>query len=133
MAQSSFQGIGWAFPVAVDGAGRISPAADVEAIERSIVLILGTARGERLMRPDFGSDLHSFVFKPLSETNKARLATAVKNALTAWEPRIRVLAVEVRASLQDPATALIAIEYQMRKSNTRANLVYPFYLGGVER
>lgn len=124
---TSFRGTGWAHPVAA-AAGRLEEVSERPAIERSIELILGTAKGERLMRPDFGSGLHDFVFKPLSATNRARMATAVKQALQAWEPRIRVLDVTVRVTPQEPARALISIDYEIRRSNTQANLVYPFYV-----
>lgn len=131
MAIDTFRGVGWAFPVAIGADGTIKTAAGGEAINRSIELVLGTARGERQMRPDFGCDLHTFLFKPLNDINKGRMATAVKQALTTWEPRIRVLGVEITVDRADPATALIDIEYELRASNTRTNLVYPFYLQGV--
>ena len=131
MAESSFLGVGWAFPADVDQTGNVLRAKDTAVIDRSIELILGTAKGERLMRPDFGSDLQDFLFKPLSDNNKSRMATVVKDALMAWERRIRVLSITVTASPQDPATALISIDYEVRSSNTKGNLVYPFYLQGV--
>lgn len=133
MVETAFRGRGWAFPVAVDKDGRIKQVGDIEAINRSIILILRTAKGERLMRPDFGSDLHGFLFKPLNEANRGRMATTVKQALNAWEPRIRVRDVTVTVSPGDPSTALIDIEYEVRSSNTKANLVYPFYVKGLAK
>lgn len=130
MAQTGFLGSGLDFPVRIGADGQFVRASDAKAIERAITLVLGTARGERLMRPDFGSDLSDFLFQPFNDVNRGRMATAVQNALIAWEPRIRVLAVRVTASPGDPATALIDIEYEIRSSNTRRNLVYPFYLDG---
>lgn len=132
MTESQFRGTGWAYPVNVGEDGSISRAIDSETIERSIELILGTAKGERLMRPDFGSDLHRFLFKPLSAINRSRMATTVKDALMAWEPRIRVLDIKVEVNPQRPSTALIHIEYKVRASNTKSNLVYPFYIRGIE-
>lgn len=117
-------------PVQVDERGRIVHAEERDAIDHSIALILGTAKGERIMRPDFGSDLHDFAFKPLSPVNLQRMATAVKTALVTWEPRIRVRGVEARQSPQDYTTALISIDYEIRRSNVRQNLVYPFYSQG---
>ncbi len=128
MVGSSFQGTGWRHPVAVDDSGRIRKVDGGEAIDRSIALILGTAKGQRLMRPDFGSDLPDFVFKPLSEGNRTRMATAVKKAINTWEPRVRVLAVEVTISPRERAQALISIDYEIRSANTKRNLVYPFYV-----
>ncbi len=131
-ATSQFRGTGWAYPVKVDDDGNLSKATDVDAIYRSIKLILGTAKGERLMRPDFGSELYSFLFKPLSAVNRSRMATTVKEALMAWEPRIRVLDIKVEVSLQSSTTALVDIEFEIRASNTKTNYVYPFYLQGNE-
>ena len=88
---SEFIGTGWAFPVTLDSDGRVAAVSDLGVINRSIELILGTAKGERLMRPDFGSDLFEFVFKPLNHSNKLGMATAVKNALQKWEKRIRLV------------------------------------------
>ncbi len=131
MASESFRGTGWAHPVRVDGNGRIVHADERDGIDRSIALILGTAKGERIMRPTFGSDLHDFAFKPISPVNLQRMATAVKSALMTWEPRVRVREVEARQSPQDHTTVLISIDYEVRRSNTKRNLVYPFYPQGA--
>ena len=127
---TEFLGTGWTFPLTLDENGSIATASDLDAINRSIEVILGTAKGERLMRPDFGSDLFNFVFKPLNHSNKSGMATAVKTALQKWEKRIRLLNVIVSSDTANSGTALISIEYEVRSSNTKGNLVYPFYLGG---
>jgi uncharacterized protein len=123
-------GEGFAFPVSVDAQGRIVRASDTELIDRSIELVLSTAKGERLMRPEFGSTLHTFLFKPLNQANRGRMATAVKQALQQWEPRIRVLSVAVDVAPGDLVTALIAVEYVIRPTHTRNSFVFPFYLEG---
>ncbi len=133
MAPESFRGTGWAHPVRVDRDGRIVHADERDGIDQAIALILGSAMGERILRPDFGSDLHDFVFKPLSPVNLQRMATAVKSALLIWEPRIRVRNVEARQSSLDYTTVLISIDYEVRSSNTKRNFVYPFYSEGVDR
>lgn len=127
---TEFLGTGWTFPVTLDENGNIATARELVIIDRSIEVVLGTAKGERLMRPDFGSDLFNFVFKPLNHSNKRGMATAVKTALQKWEKRIRLLDVVVSSDASDPGTALISIEYEVRSSNTKGNMVYPFYLGG---
>lgn len=127
---TDFLGTGWAFPVTLDRDGNIATASELDVINRSIELILGTAKGERLMRPDFGSDLFNFVFQPLNHSNKRGMATAVKTALQKWEKRVRLVDVIVSNDAIDRGTALINIEYEVRSSNTKGNLVYPFYLGG---
>lgn len=122
-----FLGTGWAFPLGAVG-GRVGMRADAALVEQSIGLILSTAKGERVMEPDFGSDLPKLVFTegeqavPLAEH-------AVRAALERWEPRIKVLAVTASVSPTAPATLLIGIAYLLRAFNSRHNLVYPFYLG----
>ena len=132
MGASAFLGRGWSFPVDLDTEARVKEAVEEESVKASIEVILGTAKGERVMRPDFGSDLSNFLFRPINNTTKGRIASSVKEALMRWEPRIRVMEVQVQADVEDPATLLINIAYRIRTSSTRSNLVYPFYLGGVE-
>jgi len=130
MENKSFLGRGWSFPVDLDDWGRVMEAEEEESIKRSIEVILGTAKGERVMRPEFGSDLPGYLFRPVNPSTRGRIAGAVKDALLRWEPRIRVMEVKVEADLEHPATLLIHIEYRIRTSNTKSNMVYPFYLGG---
>jgi uncharacterized protein len=129
-AKTSFLGTGWDHPVRLDGQGRIREAVEEQAVQRSIRLILGTAKGERVMRPDFGSDLSDLLFHPINRVTQARVATAVKSALMRWEPRIKLLDIRVEPDGREPVL-LIDIQYQLRSSNVRANLVYPFYIQGT--
>lgn len=124
-----FLGTGWGFPVRLNDRGRFAQATDTDVIEASIRLILSTSIGERLMRPDFGSTLSSFVFKPINEENRAKMSSAVNEALQRWEPRIKVSQISVTPSQADRATVLIDVEYRIRRTNVRANFVYPLYLG----
>lgn len=122
-----FLGRGWKFPVEPVGDGLVYEAEETK-IQESILIILGTARGERVMRPDFGSRLRELVFAPRNSSTSALAAHYVTEALTAWEPRIDVL--RVRA---EPRGALdgvldINIDYRVRATNSEFNLVYPFYL-----
>jgi phage baseplate assembly protein W len=128
---ADFLGRGWAFPVAVDQAsGRILPASGDEGIRQAIQIILGTAPGERPMLPDFGCRLQEMVFG-LNNASLAGLAeTAVREALVRWEPRIDVLGVTAGASPDHPELLLIQVQYEVRSTNSRYNLVYPFYLEG---
>ena len=124
----SFLGVGWAFPVALDGRGCVALATHEEDIRQSIRIILGTNLGERLMRPDFGSGIRAFVFESISTTTLTLLRTRVEDALIKWEPRINVERVEVAlpGSLRNQVN--ISIDYRVRSTNTFYNLVYPFYL-----
>ncbi len=125
----NFLGTGWGFPVRLDSEGQFIKASEHSTIEASIKLILSTATGERLMRPDFGSTLHTFLFKPVNDSNRAQMSSAVKIALQRWEPRIKISQITVSPSPTDLATVHIDVEYRIRRTNVRANLVYPFYVG----
>jgi uncharacterized protein len=123
----AFLGRGWAFPV--------QPAADdvvlveyEEDIRRAIRIILGTAPGERVMRPDFGCGLRQLAFEPLSTTTMALARHRVEEALITWEPRIDLAEVNVTADGGQAGLLLIDIRYRVRATNTFYNLVYPFYL-----
>ena len=128
----AFLGIGWAFPLGLDAAGAVATAAYEEDVHQSIRIILGTRRGERGMRPDFGAGLEDFVFEAMSVTLLETVKKRVEEALIDWEPRIDVKNVGVTA---DPARGrmLISIDYRVRATNTSYNLVYPFYLQEGDR
>lgn len=123
----AFLGRGWAFPVDTDADGSISMAAYEEDIRQSIRIILGTAQGERVMRPDFGAGLEKLVFEPLNTTTLAMTRHRVEEALILWEPRIDNITVKVSA-VPDQGRIDIDLSYRVRATNTFYNLVYPFYL-----
>jgi phage baseplate assembly protein W len=126
--KSDFLGQAWAFPPRINKAGGIGLAKQENSIEEGILMVLQTARGERRMRPEFGSDLHEFVFAPNNVTTFGRVAQAVREALARWEPRIIVTEVEVKADPKERHKLLIDVSYQIKATNDRRNLVYPFYL-----
>jgi uncharacterized protein len=127
-----FLGSGWSFPVEIavtpEGGGRIVPAAYEERVRQAIWLILGTARGERITRPDFGCGIHDLVFSVDIAATRAAITDAVREALVRWEPRIDLLDVDVRSDPGDATGLLIGIHYRVRSTNNMFNLVYPFYL-----
>jgi phage baseplate assembly protein W len=123
----AFLGVGWGFPVALDVRGDVRVAAYEEDIRQAIFLILETNPGERVMRPDFGAGLKTLVFEPLNNTTIALCQHKVEEALILWEPRITVI--DVRVTADPPTMRLdVAVDYQIRSTNTFYNLVYPFYL-----
>ena len=124
----SFLGTGWKFPLELDTNGGIAMASDEASIRQSIWLILSTAPGERVMRPDFGCGIHDLVFAPNTAGTAGQIINEVREALTRWEPRIDVLAVDAIPDENQPNLLRIAISYQVRTTNNRFNLVYPFYL-----
>lgn len=125
-----FLGRGWAFPIDVDADGRVPYAVEEEKIQQSVLIILGTARGERVMRPDFGSRLHELVFAPMNASTKALVAHYATDALVTWEPRVDVLRVKSEEDRGERGKLLVQIEYRVRSTNSVFNLVYPFYLKG---
>ena len=99
-----------------------------EGIRQSIWMILGTSPGERVMRPGFGCGIHDLVFGVNNAATATAVAGAVRQALTTWEPRIDVLDVFAATDPSRPGLLVIEINYQVRSTNSRFNLVYPFYL-----
>lgn len=122
-----FVGRGWAFPVSLDLRGRIALTNGFESIERAIRLILQTARGERVMRPQFGSDLHKLVFAENNATTAGLADFYVRQALARWEPRIEVENVAVSRAEAERGALVLTITYRIKATNDRRNLVFPFY------
>jgi phage baseplate assembly protein W len=123
-----FLGVGWAFPPQVEADGSLAVAVYEEDIRQAIRIILGTNPGERLMRPDFGAGLNSFVFEPLNTSTMALVKTRVEDSLINWEPRIDLEEVKVTAGAPERNRLLIDLTYRVRATNSIHNLVYPFYL-----
>ncbi|MCX6581399.1 MAG: GPW/gp25 family protein [Candidatus Aminicenantes bacterium] len=124
----SFLGIGWAFPVQVDTGGRVVMSQYEKDIKEAILIILGTAKGERVMRPDFGCGIHDYVFSVINTDTLTLVEASVREALTVWEPRIELIGVTVSADKASEGKLMINIDYKVRTTNNRFNLVYPFYL-----
>jgi uncharacterized protein len=123
-----FLGTGWKFPVRTDGLRRIVFSSEEEDIKEAIWIILSTAKGERVMRPDFGCGIHDLIFAPMSAATMARVEADTRQALTEYEPRIDVINVSVSAGDADNGKLLINIDYRVRATNCQFNLVFPFYL-----
>jgi len=122
-------GRGWKFPVEVDPTtGKIKMAEGEEDIRESIRIILGTAKGERIMRPDFGCELRDFVFGVTDVTTLRLLENKIKDSITVWEPRVDEVKVAVALDDEVPGKLNISITYTVRATNNLFNLVYPFYI-----
>ena len=122
-----FVGQGWAFPVRTDATGRVALVSHEREVEESIRLILGTAYGERPMRPDYGCAIHDYVFAGVDSDVAGRIAAAVRASLTRWEPRIDVRDVRIQFDQDEAALIYIDIRYSVRDTNDPRNLVFPFY------
>jgi len=123
-----FIGSGLAFPMRTDATAGFALVSGDREIMESIQLILGTAPGERPMRPEFGCAIHDFVFAPADVATAGQIAYEVRIALERWEPRIVLEDVQVGFGLADQGTLLIDIRYALRGSNDPRNLVFPFYV-----
>ena len=121
-----FLGKGWSFPVA-GSRGHIAVAEAEESITEAIWIIMATARGERMMRPDFGCGIHELVFAVNDTNTRTRVAHYVRDALIRWEPRIDVLDVTVETKGRGELL-LINVHYRVRTTNNLFNMVFPFYL-----
>lgn len=122
-----FLGKGWSFPVRPGADGELPLAEYEEKVRQSIWIVLGTAKGERVMRPDFGCGIYDLVFSPNTPDTAGKVTQAVRQALIFFEPRINVLDVSVRPT-EGGRVLLIVIDYVVRSTNNVFNIVYPFYL-----
>ena len=126
--RKDFLGRGWAFPVDLDPrTGHVATVAYEDDIRQSIMIIVQTAQGERVMRPDFGCGIHELVFAAVDSTAVQRIRSTVEAAMLRYEPRIEVLSVNVDADATAEGELLIELEYRVRKTNQVGNLVFPFY------
>lgn len=124
----TFIGSGWAFPLRSSASGRVALVNGDDELNEAIRLILGTAKGERPMRPEFGCGIHDLVFGSADSETAARVAYEVRSSLVRWEPRIEVLGVDVSFDDNEPAVMYIDISYTPASFNDPRNLVFPFYI-----
>lgn len=126
---TDFTGRGWSFPPEFNKSTRqTSMTTGREDVERSLEILLGTIRGERVMRPDYGSNLDEMMFESFDQSIKTYLVQSVETAILYHEPRIEPLRVELDESELPEGKILIEIEYRIRATNSRHNMVYPFYI-----
>jgi len=124
----NFLGRGWKYPVEVDRAGGIAMSELDESIRQSLLIILGTAPGERVMRPGFGCNIHDLVYAPNNLNTASLAAHYCIEALGKWEPRIDEIEAHADPSEDDNNRLDINIKYKVRATNVSRILVYPFYI-----
>jgi phage baseplate assembly protein W len=124
----AFLGRGWAFPVQFEqGDYSVSISEFENDVRESIIILLHTIKGERVMRPDYGTNVRDMIFEPLDTTTASLIGENVKRAILIHEPRVFVDKVQSdQDSLQ--GTVTVSIDYTIISTNTRYNLVYPLYL-----
>lgn len=125
----SFLGQGFAFPFTFKD-GQVQQAEGDDLVAQSIIQILATRKGERLMRPDYGCGINELVFAANNSTTATQFEFLVRDALDKFEPRIEVLTVKAIADSSNRNQLNIHLEYKVKAINSSRNLVYPFYLQG---
>jgi len=128
MQAPPFLGTGWGFPPEFVENGRgVVMTSDEEDIQNSLEILFGTLQGERFMVPRYGLKPHELLFDPAGATMKTFLEDRIRTAILIHEPRIRVLSLAVDSPDPNAGTSRISLEYEVRETNSRYNLVYPFY------
>ncbi len=125
---TDFIGTGIRFPLGVDQTGSLAMTTGGDDIDRSLRMVLSTAKGERLMRPDFGCAIWDQLFEPVNANTLGLMAQAVRDAVSQWEPRAELEEVEVIPDPDDPSLVNIHVLYRVKTTNDRRNLVHPFYV-----
>ncbi len=126
---NSFLGTGWSFPpeFPLNSPGNVVMTSDEEDIQASLIILLGTTPGERFLNPKYGLDMHELLFEPLSTTMITFLKDRITNTILIYEPRINLLSVELDTSGIYEGRIDVLLDYEVRGTNSRFNLVYPFY------
>lgn len=128
LRDASFVGRGLSWPMGVDHTGSIRLTEGAADLDRSIRIVLATAPGERVMRPQFGCRIWEMLFEPVTPNLLGLMTQAVHEALAQWEPRVDVDEVTVVPDPVDQTLVRIGVAYRVRTTNDRRNLVYPFYV-----
>ena len=122
-----FQGVGWCFPPTFSTGSGVSMVAGSSDIEESLRLLLSTQPGERVMASDYGCDLTPLLYEPLNLTLRTRMKEIIQVAILYYESRIELLDVKFDEVDEEEGLVLIDLEYKIRTTNSRYNLVFPFY------
>jgi phage baseplate assembly protein W len=132
MNDTSFLGIGWSFPPSFDNPGAgVQMFKGENDIQSSLQVLLSTRLGERVMQPLFGCNLDVMLFELLDTTLKTEMKNLIERAILYFEPRIDLEKVDIDAQDELNGVILITVNYIIRSTNTRGNLVYPFYLSEI--
>lgn len=127
--QKQFIGVGWQFPIEFNPVTKnVALLSGEDLIKNSLDVLFATSAGERIMQPDYGSDLSDFVFENLSKSAITYMQAIISDAILFYEPRIILNNVEIEPMLSDPAYIEIRIDYTISSTNNRYNYVYPYFL-----
>ncbi|MEQ9483945.1 GPW/gp25 family protein [Coleofasciculus sp. F4-SAH-05] len=126
---TSFLGTGWSFPPTFNQeTAAVELVSDAEDVRQSLEIILSTQPGERIMHPDFGCELNQFLFEEITQGLITGIKGIIADAILYHEPRVDLEAIDISESADQVGLLFISINYLLRTTNSRFNLVYPFYL-----
>lgn len=124
--EKEFLGRGWKFPIEIGHDGAFVLSQGNEDIQEAILMILKTAKGERPMEPEFGCNIHAYVFEVINQSTIMRMQEEIRVALLLYEPRIEVL--EISHEYKESGMLLFTIDYRVISTNSRYNIVYPYHM-----
>lgn len=128
--QESFLGTGWGFPPEFSKPAKsVLMSSDEKDIRESLIILLSTRLGERIMVPDYGCNLEELLFQPIDLTLKTYITGLIKDAILFYEARISVDKIDIGDTSELEGTVIISIDYTIRATNSSFNIVYPFYRG----
>ncbi|WP_456314712.1 GPW/gp25 family protein [Pseudomonas shirazensis] len=126
--EQTFLGIGWSFPPEFKGKTKgVTMLTDEEDIKSSLEILLSTKIGERIMQPKYGCNMDELLFSPLNQTLKTFVSDLIKTAILYHEPRIDVEKIDITKGDELSGELLVLIDFSVRATNSRINMVYPFY------
>jgi len=128
MNDEKYLGTGWGFPISFNKQTGVATVSGEKDIRQSLEILFSTIPGERLFRFDYGCNLHAWVFSRLTVTEKTMLCREIEYAILEGEPRIKVESVEVEIKNEREGILWIHLSYVIRQTNSRSNIVYPYYL-----
>lgn len=124
-----FIGRGWSFPPSFSHQGAdVTMVAGTDDIQQSLEILFATQLGERVMQDEFGCDLQGFLFEEINQALLTGVKGMISNAILFHESRIRLDKIDVTESESQPGLLLISLFYTVKTTNSRYNMVYPFYL-----
>lgn len=124
-----FLGSGWSFPPTFSqGGADVAMATGVDDVHQSLQILLSTRLGERLMQHQFGCNLTDYLFEEVDQGLINSLSSLIKAAVIHHEPRIHLNRINIDQSDRDQGLLLISLDYTIRTTNSRYNMVYPFYI-----
>jgi len=127
-----FLGRGWRFPLLPDSTGSLGYVEGDDNVEQSLHILLMTQLGERVMRSDFGTQAPRLVFAPGSTQYLRLLENTIREAVRDWEPRVSLDDVLAEANPDNEYVVTVSLSYTVRRTNSKNNLVFPYYLGTLQ-